>query len=273
MKIEAIDDKFFQVTEVNNSRPEIIEYDLSNGKKSYALVINDFLKYPDEFTSLLQSFPHFENESGWSGRPGKSFVFAETYRDKYTFFIRKKLFEVFKIDFYPLDLYTNCFSGVMNTHFVPPHVDYDIESKRTHLACNLSLTKNISNCTNGTSFWTFCGKEGVLEMNKKEQNDYFNYMNDQTVTITEWDNYDKDSYWNLEYIVPMKYNSLVAYSPTLFHIPYFDKKCFIDTDRFSLASMYDIRFDRVSEIPERYKLEAFDIWNKFELCKIFNYHF
>lgn len=273
MILNCINEKFEKFSQTNNVKPEINEHVLSNGKKTYSLVIRDFLKYPEEFTDLLYSFPHFKNEKEWCARPGSSFSFPDNWKPKCTHFIRNILFDVFKVDLTPLDLYTNCFSSVMNTHFVPPHTDYDFFAKNTHLACNLGLTKCPENILNGTSFWTFKGKQGVLEMSMQELNDYHNHMNDSWTNIHEWDNIDQNYDWNLEYIVPMEYNSIVVYSTTLFHIPYFDKKYFSNVDRFSLASMYNVKIEQVNDIPNDMKNNAFDVWNKFEICKIFNYYF
>lgn len=273
MILNTVNSKFEKFSQTNNVSPEIIEHQISNGEKSYTLVIKDILKYPDEFSNLLYSFPHFKNESDWCARPGSSFLFPQEWIPKCTFFIRQQLFDLLKVNLDSLSLYTNCFSGKMNTHFVPPHIDYDYYSRNTHLAANLGLTKYPKEINNGTSFWTFKGKRGILEMNTQEMNDYNNSMSESWTNISEWNNSDETSEWNLEYVVQMEYNSLVVYSPTLFHIPLFDHDYFCGKDRFSLASMYNVRVAESHELPDELKVEAFDIWNKLELCKIFNYYF
>lgn len=275
MKIIPIDEKYLEFTEVNNKNPEINEHVTSNGYKSYSIIIKDFLKYPDQFSNLIESFPHFLNEKEFTGRPGATFSFAEEYFQKFSFFIRKPLFDIFKINLKCSSLYTNCFSGIMNTHQIPPHCDvYDPKelNKGPHLVANLGLTKESKG---GTSFWSFLKKPGFLEMGYDEINSYSNYMNDSHLTndISEWENTDEDGEWKLEYIVPWGYNDLVVYSPMLFHQPYFKKEWFVEKDRLSLASMYEVKVQEISLIPEELHQDAYEIWKKFELCKILNYYF
>lgn len=275
MKIQTIDEKFLKFTEYNNTIPEINEHISSNGYKSYSLIIKDFLKYPDEFSNLIASFPHFKNDKNDTGRPGSSCLFSEGYYPKMTFFIRKCLFEIFKVNFECNSLYTNCFSGIMNTHKIPPHCDinnpYSIY-QGPHLVANLGLSKNLKG---GTSFWTFLKRSGFMEMTYEELHKYGNYMGDshEVNDISEWENTDDDAEWKLEYVVPWGYNDLVVYSPTLFHQPYYKKEWFIDEDRFSLASMYNIKMEDIEKMPESLRSDAYEIWKKFELCKIVNYYF
>jgi hypothetical protein len=275
MKINPIDEDYFKFTEPNNITPEVSEHTSSNGYKSYSIVIKDFLKYPDKFANLIESFPHFKNEKEFTGRPGSSFSFSLEYLQKFSFFIRKPLFEIFKINFECTSLYTNCFSGIMDSHKIPPHCDVDNPYQLNigpHLVCNLGLTKESEG---GTSFWTYLKKSGFLEMGYEDINSYSNYMNDShTFTdISEWENSDDDGEWKLEYIVPWGYNDLVIYSPMLFHQPYFKKEWFLEKDRLSLASMYNVKIEEVNMIPQELQGDAYDVWKKFELCKILNYYF
>ncbi len=277
VKIEEMDDKYIKFSEVNNQKPEINEHILSNGQKSYSLVIKDFLKYPDEFSSLLGSFPHFKNEKEFTGRPGKSFLFNDSNFPKLTFFIRKSLFEIFKINFECISHYTNCFSGIMDTHMIPPHTDIDDPSNLRvgpHLVSNLGLTKNSKG---GTSFWTFMKKRGVIDMNIEELNRYFNQMSDITFSnkndIKHWENSEENGEWKFEYFVPWGYNDLVVYSPTLFHQPYFKKEWFLKSDRFSLASFYTVKTEDIAKIPQELRADAYDAWKKFEICKLLNFYF
>lgn len=276
MKIEEIDEKFIKLSEVNNTKPEINEHVLSTGEKSYSLVIRDFLKYPDEFSSLLASFPHFKNEKEFTGRPGKSFLFNPSNFPKLTFFIRKTLFEHFRINLECISLYTNCFSGIMDTHRIPPHTDMDEPYNLPlgpHLVSNLGLTKNSKG---GTSFWTFMKKRGIIDMNIEEINQYYfqmNEINSSDNSINYWENTDDDGEWKLEYYVQWGYNDLVVYSPSLFHQPYFKKDWFLEDDRFSLASFYNIKREDIDKIPPELGADAYDIWKKFEICKLVNYYF
>lgn len=275
MKLKTVDDDYEKFTQFNNIKPEINEHISSNGYKSYSLIIRDFLKYPDQFSDLLGSFPHFKNEKHSTGRPGATFGFSDSCLQKFSFFIRKPLFEIFKINLECSSLYTNCFSGIMETHKIPPHCD--VENSRfltggPHLVANLGLTKGAKG---GTSFWTFLKKSGFLEMGYEELNSYSNYMHDSHDfnDIEEWENTDEDAEWKLEYVVPWGYNELVVYSPMLFHQPYFKKEWFVETDRLSLASMFNIKTGEIDLIPEELKEDAYDVWKKFELCKILNYYF
>lgn len=281
VKIESIEEKFISLTEVNNYNWEIFDHKLSNGEISYTLIVKDFLKYPDKFRDILASFPHFNNYIHDTGRPGKSFLFHPEFNYRCSFFIRKLLFDAFKLDTRCRSIYTNCMPGKsdsVDVNVVPPHVDlfnvYDHRSSPS-LVTNLGLTKGIEN--NGTSFWTFRGKRGPLDMKVQELNEYQLYQKDnnihENVICDVWNNTQNDSDWNLEYIVPLEYNSLVCYSPTWFHQPYYNKNDFINIDRFSLASFYELKMEEVSEIPEELIPDAFDIWKKFDLCKIYNYYF
>jgi hypothetical protein len=275
MKIKTIDEDYFKFTELNNIQPEITEHVSSNGYKSYSMVVRDFLKYPDQFSSLVQSLSHFKNEKEVTGRPGATYSFSVDTSPRCSFFIRKCLFEIFKINLECTSLYTNCFSGIMDSHKIPPHCD--VEDPRNlnigpHLVCNLGLTKGSKG---GTSFWTFLKKSGVLEMGYEDINSYTNYMDEthELNDINEWENTDEDGEWKLEYIVPWGYNELVIYSPMLFHQPYFKKEWFLDKDRLSLASMYNVKTEEINMIPEEFIRDAYDVWKKFELCKILNYYF
>ena len=272
-----MDDKFIKLSEVNNKKPEITEHTLSNGEKSYSLIVKDFLKYPDEFSNLLSSFPHFKNSKEFTGRPGKSFVFNFDNYPKLTFFIRKCLFEYFKVNFECISLYTNCLSGIMDTHNIPPHSDMDAPHNLLvgpHLVSNLGLSKNFKG---GTSFWTFLKKRGLVDMNIDEINQYYfqlrEYRESSKHIVNHWENQEEDGEWKFEYYVPWGYNDLILYSPTLFHQPYFKKEWFLDEDRFSLASFYTVKTEDIDKIPEELRADAYDIWKKFEICKLVNYYF
>lgn len=281
MKIESINEKFISCTEVNNTEWKLDTYILSNGNKSYSLVLNDFLKYPDKFQNLLKSFPHFDNDITRSARPGKGFLFHDEWLDgQLTYFLRKAIFDKFRINTKINTMFTNCFPGITEedekVHVAPPHTDtnhFIIESS-SNLVTNLGLTKDVVN--NGTSFWSFRGKRGILEMSKKELNEYTLYTSDikkNDVFFKSWYNTEDSVDWKFEYFVPMGYNSLVCYSPTWFHQPSYDKNYFVDRDRFSLATFYKIRMELVNEIPEELIPEAYDIWNKFDVTTMTNYYF
>lgn len=278
VKVEQIEEKFLSLTEVNNYSWEIFDHKLSNGETSYTIIVQDFLKYPDKFTEVLASFPHFNNYVEDTGRPGKTFLFHPEINHRCSFFIRKLLFDIFKVDTRCGSLYTNCMPGKSdNINVAPPHIDlYDIfdYKKGPSIVTNLGLTKNVKN--SGTSFWTFRGNRGTLDMKVQELNEYQFYNNNidpSSVIGDVWNNNENDADWNLEYIVPLNYNSLVCYSPTWFHQPHFNKNDFIDKDRFSLAGFYEIKTEQINNIPEELIPDAFDIWKKFDLCKIYNYYF
>jgi hypothetical protein len=278
LKIEAVEEKFMTLTEVNNYEWEIFEHKLSNGEKSYSIIVNDFLKYPDEFAKLLSKFPHFDNYQDNTGRPGKTFLFAQPLNYRCSFFIRKLLFNIFKIDTRCGSLYTNCMPGRSDRILItPPHIDLvDVYDHRLgpSIVANLGLTKNVKN--NGTSFWTFRGKRSPLDMTIQEINEYESYhdkLKKTDITYQAWNNNQTDKDWNLEYIVPMNYNSLVCYSPTWFHQPSYDKNEFIEKDRFSLASFFDVKMEEIHDMPTELIPDAFDIWKKFDLCKLYNYYF
>ena len=275
MKVEEFDIKYLKFSEVNNKKPQIDQHVSSNGNKSYSFIIKDFLKYPDEFANVIASLPHFKNEKENTGRPGKTFSFHDMQLAKFSFFIRECLFDIFKINLVCTDLYTNCFSGIMDTHIIPPHCDVQDHNNiiiGPHLVSNLGLTKNSKG---GTSFWTYLKKSGFLDMSYVEMNGYYNYMqeNNKINDSSEWNPTIDDGEWKLEYIVPWGYNDLVVYSPMLFHQPHFKKEWYLDNDRLSLASMYNIKIEEIDMIPEDLHKDAFDIWKKFELCKILNYYF
>lgn len=275
MKIKEIDDDYLKFTELNNTTAEINEHISSNGYISHSIIIRDFLKYPDEFSNLLASIPHFKNEKDFTGRPGKSYVFSAATTKKMSFFIRKCLFNIFKINLDCTELYTNCFSGDMDSHRIPPHCDCNEMHNLMdgpHLVSNLGLTKDAKG---GTSFWTYLKKSGSIDMTYEERNSYQNYMDDSCdfSSIKQWENTDEDAEWKLEYIVPWGYNDLVVYSPTLFHQPYFKKEWYLDTDRFSLAAMYNVRMGEIAKIPTNLREDAYSVWKKFELCKLLNYYF
>lgn len=285
MRIKSKDTDFIEAFEVNNFEYELQEYTLSNGKKSYALVWNDFLKHPDKLEILLKSFPHFNNPRNHSARPGKGFLFhPEWYENDATFSLMKALFDAFKINVEITGLYTNCFPGVTEEDegvFVfPPHADVHVGQLgidfggSNDLVTNLGLTKG--SFENGTSFWSFNGKKSVFEMNKHELNEYSFHNSElkrNDLYLKSWNNTEENCQWKFEYFVPMKYNSLVCYSPGWFHQPYYNKNDFVNFDRFSLATFYKIRMYQVHEIPEEIIPDAYDIWEKFDITTKYDHYF
>jgi hypothetical protein len=240
--IESIDSKWKKYTTINNQNFEIIDHGI--GK---TVVFKDFLKYPDKFKSLLESFPYFENnDNGFVPRPGKSFGFYWTSQQVLSNFIGSSIASIFndpEIEFQCTDFYVNCFNGDMKANHINPHFDivpsdfnFTQPTMPTCIVSNLGLTKNMKG---GTGFWSFKGKTCLYDIGQEDGEEFMKFISEIKCN-GNWEQITNIGDLKLEYIVPMDYNSLVVYSPAVLHNPYIENDWFLSEDRLSLASFYKI---------------------------------
>lgn len=257
--IETIDNLWIDSTYVNNTSYRLI----SVGTQT-AIVIEDFLKYPDKLKDIIEKFPYYNSQPTW--RPGKTFGFPSSHSPKFGSFISNKFSEIFdnsQVECY--DMYVNCFNGQMNCSYNLPHVDCSIVplSIQTHLAVNLCLTKNMFG---GTSLWSYKNKMSLFEMSLTQINELYHIMNSfNRNNNVLWSKFDGDVNFKLEDIIPMQYNTLIAYSTTVLHSPHIETNWFNDHDRLTLAAFLQI----YPNVTKKNK----NMLDKFNLSQIFNLTF
>lgn len=258
--IVTIDDLWKDSTEINNNQYEIFTTGTEN-----VLVIKDFLKYPDKLKNLIHSFPYFDSQPTW--RPGKTAGFPSSHCPKFGSFISKQFADIFQSnDVQCYDLYVNCFNGKMNCSYQLPHVDCSIFplSVQTHIAVNICLTENM---LGGTSFWSFKNKMNLFDMSLGQINELYHIMNSfNSNNSMPWKQFTGDINFEMEKVVPMEYNTLVAYPTTTLHSPYIETNWFETYDRISLAAFLQIYPNFTPSADEK-------LWKKFRLKDVFNLTF
>lgn len=266
--MESVNEKWEKYTEINNT-----SYDVIDNNGSIAIVIKDFLKYPDKFSEFLRSFPHWDNYRLSTARPGKTFAFNIDFTPVAAEFIASAVANTLISNISCTGMHTNCLNGNMKGHYFYPHVDSDLSNRcrnGAHIAANLGLTKDLRG---GTSFWKFNGKRSPVDMSLEEENVYKSHARFDDRQVLPWEQVQSDENWELTHVVPIEYNSLVMYSSLEFHNPYLKDDWFIDTDRFTLAVFFEIVSFNHENLDTETKNKLFDIWKGLHLCKIFNYYF
>lgn len=266
--MESVNEKWEKYTEINNTSYEVLDND-----GSIAIIIKDFLKYPDQFSDLLYSFPHWDNYRLPTARPGKTFAFNLDFVSVASEFVARTISNTFVADVGCSGMHTNCLNGNMKGHYFYPHIDSNLNHRGRegpHIAANLGLTKELQG---GTSFWKFNGKRSPVDMSLEEENKYKSFARFDETEVLEWEQVQSDGNWELTHIVPLEYNSLVIYSTLDFHNPYVEDDWFIDRDRFTLAVFFEIGSFNHENLDIETKNKLFDIWKGLHLCKLFNYYF
>lgn len=257
--IETIDHLWQDSTQVNN-----VDYKLISVGTQTALVIEDFLKYPDKLKNLTESLPYYNSHPTW--RPGKTSGFPSSHCPKFGAFISKEFSKIFgDSDVECYDLYVNCFNGQMNCSYNLPHVDCSIVplSIQTHLAVNLCLTQDMFG---GTGLWSYKNKMSLFEMSLQEINELYHIMNSfNRNNNIAWSKFEGDSNFKLEEVIPMQYNTLIAYSTTVLHSPHIETNWFNTHDRLTIAAFMQIYPNVVKENKK--------LLDDFNLSQIFNLTF
>lgn len=226
-------DKYYdEITELN----EGAEFSLEIISNRAFIIVDNFLKRPDDFKELLYNHPHWDNyvtEDGFS-RPGKSALLP----NKCGNFMGKYLDQFFGLDkLTPFSVYTNCLNGNMQVaeRCMYPHID---GKNNNCIASTIFLNEN---SLGGTAFWSLDNglhQEPMISMHHLNSFDKKNLLRRTSNNIlTSWKQHTHIDEWKMDCILPQKYNRFVAYSGRLFHNPYIEEDWYCDEDRFSFVTM------------------------------------
>lgn len=253
MKIASINDYYNHITEINETSE--LKLEIHEGRPF--IIVDDFLKRPDEFREFLEKYPHWENkidDTGFS-RPGRS-ALIPLIAGK---FIANYLSPYFGLDSFGIhSVYTNCMNGNMKVceRSKLPHTD---GIGLNFLATNIFLSKT---CEGGTGFWSYDNGHSenpyisMHHLNSFDQKECIKKT--ESKILTDWEQYDSIDVWKLDYVLPQKYNRFFVYSGSLFHNPYIKPNTYIDEDRFSFVTMLNASesynlIDSNPQIQEQYE--------------------
>jgi len=291
--IETFTDKWVEYTEVNNSSYEILTLGNEN-----AFIFRDFLKYPDKLRSFINELKfNISALNFYSAKPGKSYDFIPEMNNIHAKSLMRVITKTFGCEGIACPCYTiNCFNGDMESHYNYPHVDASLTPNEmgkpqyhVTIAGNIGLTKNLKG---GTGFWSYLGKINAMDMSKSELEHYRKFskekrqLSDSVVSQviqnidsennfevpTKWQQIENEGDWKLEYICPLEYNTLVLYSTLNFHNPYIKPEWYLNEDRVSIASFFDVDPQTLS-YDDTNKSSISKAWKSFRLDKIHNINF
>lgn len=186
-------------------------------------IIRNFLKYPEEYISLLQQFPA-TRDSTYS--PGYRQDIPPWAAKFITNFVRDSI-----PNWMPQRISCNIYNGnmLMKKDANLPHSD------PFHGIWNLWMTKN---CLGGTAFWKYKDKRHVDELTSEE----YSYLFNKPLSSNEyekWKNFRGNEDWEMTCIAPMEYNTLLFYNGGFFHSPWIEENWYLDEYRYSMVGMGD----------------------------------
>lgn len=284
--IDTFTDKWIKYTEVNNSSFEIL-----NLGKIDVVIIRDVLKYPDLLRSFIEELKFTISCLSFNNlKPGKTYYFNPSLNDIHARSLIQIISKIFGCTGIICPFYSiNCFNGNMISHHNYPHVDANPENISVTIAANIGLTKNLKG---GTGFWSYLGKINAMDMTQSEIEHYLKFSKEQkqiSDTIInqviqnldnqksfdfpfKWHQIENEDDWALEYICPLEYNTLVLYSTLNFHNPYIKPEWYLNEDRVSISSFFDV--DPQSLIyDDSNKSSISKLWKSFRLDTIHNINF
>lgn len=213
------DEQLQEICQINpEAKLEEVVYDNTKFK-----VIRNFLRYPEEYKSLLMNFPAVRDHTYSPGFrqdiPPWAARFITTY-------IQENV-----ANWMPARVSCNIYNGNMRmrTNANLPHSD------NFHGIWNLWLTQN---CLGGTAFWSHKGKKHINELSEVEHNHLFNKAL-QASGHEVWKNFRGDEDWELTSIAPMEYNTMLFYNGGFFHSPWVLENWYLDEIRYSMIGMGD----------------------------------
>lgn len=210
-------------------------------EKHVIVVIDDFLKNPDNLLSILESVPirkKRKDEVRYPGLMGKiPFAFDQICR---TFSYVAS--EICEIKTNSIDLQVNLLKGgePCPSYSLVPHTD-----NPNLLAFNLYLNQE-EDCRGGTSFYQHLPSESNFSLAgisndfeqtisfEKQNQTYKNEYDNNTETILDSTLVDTEI-WKEELMIDMKFNRMVIYPSYYFHSAYIEKDWFVDSPRVTLS--------------------------------------
>jgi len=218
----------FQVMEVSDEKHVIV-------------VIDDFLKNPDDLLSILEKVAVPKRKEGEKLYPGVMgripFTFPQICK---TFSYVAS--EICEIKTNRIDLQLNLLKGgePCSGYSIMPHVD-----NPNLLAFNLFLNPE-EECRGGTSFYNHLPSESNFSLRnisndfeqgvafEKQNKTYLEEYNNDDITILDSTLIDNNT-WKEEIMVDMKFNRMVIYPSYYFHSAYIEKDWFTDSPRVTLS--------------------------------------
>lgn len=291
--VDNLTEKWIKYTQINNSSSEIIDIG-----KVKVLVVKDIFKYPDQLRSLIDELKFDSCLNTHIGSPGKKYTFNPSLNYLYARPITNIISEIFGcMGVYSKLIYINCFNGNMLSHYNYPHIDSDGRNPNVSIVGNIGLTKNMKG---GTGFWSYRGKLNAIDMTLSEFNCYENFIKDQNKTsdliidkitnllytsksnsimednnlddFCRWRQIENEGDWKLEGIAPLEYNSFVMYSSLNFHNPYIKEDWYINNDRISISTFFDVEPNSLNYNSAN-KSSISNLWKIFKLDTIHNINF
>lgn len=213
------DEDLEQICQINpDAKLEEVVYDNTKFK-----VIRNFLLHPEEYKTLLRSFPAVRDHTYSPGFRQDIPPWAAKFITSY---IQSNV-----IKWQPARVSCNIYSGDMrmkvNSNL--PHSD------PFHGIWNLWLNQN---CLGGTAFWAHKDKRHVDDLTQEEYSHLFD-KSLSAVGYEPWKNFRGDEDWELTCIAPMEYNTLLFYNGGFFHSPWILENWYLDEDRYSMIGMGD----------------------------------
>lgn len=185
-------------------------------------VVKNILNEPEVYTQLLLDFPAVNNDQFSPGYRQDIPPWAAKF---ITQFIAEKIYG----EYYPARVYTNIYSGDMMMYEKSNHPHSDPFQS----VWNIWLNKN---CAGGTAFWSWKGKNHISELTTSEIDEALNSNAKSNVKVP-WENFEGNSNWKLECLVPMEYNTMVLYNGGFFHSPYVKSDWYLKEYRYTLVGM------------------------------------
>lgn len=253
--VNKVTKDWIKYTEVNNTKYEVVRFG-SNGQGK-VLIVEDFLKYPDQFYNLVKDFPFFDNI--FSGAmSGQGFTFPKIHTNSHGKFLIDSLSKIFGTTDVHLDLMSiACMNGGMETYSYHPHVDlcfsFDLDQDveeiirgSNNIASNIGLTKGMNV---GTAMWSYKGKCSILEMTNEEVVDFVTAIKfNHDGPLLNWKLLEEDENWKIEFLCPLSYNTWIIYPTFQIHAPYLDENWFTDSDRITSASFIKIKTENLDPL-------------------------
>lgn len=211
-------------------------------KNHTILIIDNFLKNPNDLLSILKSYPIEKNSTHWWGHQLPHDLKFPRIRNSVNF-LAKEYFNITHVKdvFSEIVLQFNLVPGnkeSWNSHMVP-HID------QAFVAGSLFLNDDVD-CKGGTGFYKHKKSNIDYEMSYvdeefKETAHYWaigeTYKlikeHDHVVTFDSREINKED--WELQFIVESKFNRFIMHPSYIFHAPYVEKDWYVNNERVSLA--------------------------------------
>jgi hypothetical protein len=268
-----------EISEVNNLE---FEYHLLPGNVPILIANNVFL-YPDKVQEFLESLDYWETKDFDDSdivRPGMTHQFTPNLFSMLGHQLTQKFKKIFGVnDMSIIDMYTQATSGTMGLDVTGglccyPHMDSDpfdsIETERPCIVANINLSKSSDPVTTG--FWSWRGKNNVLDFNREDKNTLINfYDRHEEQSIDKWFQVHDYEDFKFESSATMMYNSLVVYPTGCIHNPYIKPNWFSDKERIVLSAFYSIQPENLDFEEKNADIVSYT-WEHFRLDTLFNYH-